>query len=69
MENLTTQKKKYYLSKYIEMQVYWGMDISDMVGVPLSKFNFTYIIDKVKEHEANLESELNGNSKRLTDES
>lgn len=37
---MTTKEKKALLVELIELMLYCGYDISDMVGIPLSKFNF-----------------------------
>lgn len=39
----TTQRKKELLVRLIELMLYTGYDISDLVGRPLSYFNYTAI--------------------------
>lgn len=49
---LTPNQKRKLLARYIEHKVSGGYDITDLVGRPLSYFDWVNIYQSVKEYEA-----------------
>ncbi|MEO1099272.1 MAG: hypothetical protein AAFX57_16190 [Bacteroidota bacterium] len=50
--NLTPTQKRKLLARFIEHKVQQGIDISDMVGRPLSYFDWVLIYQAVQEYES-----------------
>lgn len=49
--NLTPTEKRKLLARFIENKVQQGIDISDLVGRPLSYFDWVLIYKAVQEYE------------------
>lgn len=55
MSKLNTKTKRKILTRYTELLVYAGYDISHLFGKPLSYFDYIKIIDLIKKLEIEVE--------------